>query len=295
MSRRMAGRRYRTVKLKLRITQQFDPKLERLYQRINALVEDPADLHKVIRQAAAETLLAAYRRRFLNRLADMVRTERAEKASSGPFGSESDVVNARKRLERASQKLTDAQLSDSGDAVQEAMDSVRKAERALVKALGGGSAQPRSDLATGKYRELALQVLRLVADASAMAEQSSGDGGMKLGIGHLATLERIRTPSATPMIAQHPTSSRMSTFWKHLEFGTGVYASRRTKRANAGSRFRDRATGGWWYGPRAGSGILLKGSRPGHFLFSAAGVAYDEDALRFEAALEKRLRELFES
>ena len=45
--------------------------------------------------------------------------------------------------------------------------------------------------------------------------------------------------------------------------------------------------GGWWYGPRKGFGVQLKGSKGVHAVFDPAnGVPYMADALRFEQVLE---------
>jgi hypothetical protein len=264
------------IRLRVRIAADFTG-LDRLQAALTDLTDNPVMLERLLQQAVADTLLESWRKRFLDRLPDALNMERVSESRSPATGPE--LALARQTLAEASRELTQAQLD--GQTTASAKRKVAKAERALMKVTaprGGPGA-----LSTGQFRPLALQVLRVLSEVSASTQ---GDT-VSIGLGHLPTLEAIKTPSATPMLTGHDTGSAFNTLWKHLEFGTGAYASNRAWNAGAPTRL---ASGGWWYGPRKGFGIQLKGSKGVHAIVDpATGVPYMQDALRFEHVFDTLL------
>lgn len=269
----MARKRWKRIELTLGLQITYPKDLQALEDRLTAFIESPELLLGILKQAVAETLLTAYRERFLQNFTLMLHTERAH-GSASPRSS-AEITQARDALSTAAQALADAQAHDRGFAGAE--KKVRKAEEKLTRALDRKVSE--SPLSTGMFRPLALQVLRLVSEVATLGS-GVDQNAVHLGIGNLDLLNAIHTPSATPMLTGHDTASAMDTLWKHLEFGTGVYST--LKNANPGSKHRAK-DGGWWYGPHPGFGLHLLGSQGGHFLFDAAtGVPYHADALRFE-------------
>jgi hypothetical protein len=269
----------RTVRLRAKIKAKFSKELEDEFRRLSALVENPALVHKLVKAAAAETLLAAYRKRFLANFSDTLNMQRSGK----PRGTPSDTKGLRRTkeaVETLAQDITAAELA--GHATGGLEKQLRKAEERLVEAYDKQFGN--SDLSTGMFRPLALQVLGLLTTMAKAGEQAT-DSSFSLGIGHIPTLEAIKTPSATPFLTGNATRSPMNMLWRHLEFGTGMYAARVS---NEGSKHKTQG-GGWWFGPRPGKGLHLKGSKGVHALFDARGVPYEADALRFETVFANML------
>lgn len=265
------------VKLKLRLSMELTIGLQQQIDQIEALVDNPELLVRLLRQAAAETLLVSYRKRFLAGFSDALNMQRASN-STAPRNSTA-IEKAMNTLGEAAGALADAQIA--GELNTAGLErKVAKAEERLTKAYD--RQLTGSQLSTGMFRTLALRVMRLLSDVGEMADRS-GRSTIELGIGNVSLLESIHTPSATPMLTGHDTDSGMDVLWKHLEFGTGVYATAAGRAANPSSPHRSRKTGGWWYGPRPGFGLHLLGSKGVHALFDAGtGVPYENDALLFE-------------
>lgn len=248
----------------------FSQELEEVLQRLSVLVESPEVLQRLLKAAVAETLLAAYRERFLANFADALNMQRASKANSTPEDTKA-TKRAKKTLTDIAQEIATAE--QSGHPIGDLKRKLRKAEEQLITAYDkhfGG------DLSTGMFRPLALQVLQLMTTVGNLGVSQTGDS-VSVGIGYLPALDQIKTPSATPFLTGNPTRSSMNVLWRHLEFGTGIYATKVvTDGANKTSKGR------WWYGPRPGRGLQLKGSKGVHAIFDGKGVPYEPDALRFE-------------
>jgi hypothetical protein len=266
---------FKTFTMQLRITPKLSPELEREIDRLEKLVESPELLVRLLRQAAAETLLASYRKRFLAGFSDALNMQRA--SSPGGTRKSTKIDKAMEALNSAAESLAEAQVDGTSTAGLDRR--IKKAESQLSDAF---DRNPQGPLSTGNFRPLALRVLRLLSDVAEMGERTNTTN-IQLGIGNILALDAIDTPSATPLLTGHDTASPMRTLWKHLEFGTGVYATGVGKTANANSPHRSRNAGGWWFGPRPGFGLHLLGSKGTHALFDeATGLPYQEDAMKFE-------------
>lgn len=127
-----------------------------------------------------------------------------------------------------------------------------------------------SHLSSGLFRARAMEVMSLLVDAANIVPTSTGDA-ITVGIGNLAELDSIRTPSATEYIlGKGPTKSEYDILWRHLEFGTGVHSvmAKRNTQFNEGLKMG----GEWYYGKDPTNALLLRGSQPVHGLFDAQGI-----------------------
>lgn len=266
------------VRLHIGIKRKLSQSLEDEIVRLDSLIDTPTTLQRLLRAAAAETLLAAYRTRFLENLSDALNMRRESKFRGTPKDTQA-IKKAKKRIDELAMELANSHLN--GHSIAGMERRIEKAEAALVRAYDTHFG--KSPLSTGQFRPLALKVLALLTDVANLGEQANPDS-VGLGIGNFEHLDQVRTPSATPLLTGHPTSSPMSSLWRHLEFGTGVFASAN----NTASQHRT-TFGTWWYGPRPGFGLQLKGSKGVHAIFDQRGVGYEVDALRFETVFAEML------
>lgn len=249
-----------------------------LAERIISFVDDQAVLARLAKQAVAETILRSYRQRFYARLPLLLNMERAdfERAAVGmPSDLKESVQNIRDQIDEA---------LANGDA-EKAAELKHKAanrEEKLREALGRRRA---SALATGQFRRLALEVIAMMASVEAV-DVHFDKKGVRVGIGRLAQLETIETPSATSFLTGNDTKSKKTSLWRHLEFGTGIYAT--GPGADASSKFKE-SDGSWWFGPKRGRGLHLKGSQGAHAIFDKQAVMYGDDAMRFEKVFAQLL------
>lgn len=256
--------RLKSVKLTVTLTADVTA-LERTIARLDEHLANPELFVQLMRQAVGETLLTAYRQRFLDHWEALLSPHLSVKGKSSLAPTVAGQ-QAKEAVVRAYQALAHATTDGQRAAARKRL---QKAEAKLVSV--SEKPQGPSELSTGHYRERALEVLRMLTDES-LVGSGTGDDQVHVGIGRLSDLESIETPSATPLVAQHETMSSFTTLWKQLEFGTGVYSSM------PGARKQ-----GWWYGPRPGYGIHLLGAQGAHAVFDAAtGLPYTADALRFE-------------
>lgn len=131
------------------------------------------------------------------------------------------------------------------------------------------------------------QVMDILSDPKLMdVSYTYRDGkvnSITVSLGPIAALDKIQVPSATPLITGHPTESKMTSMWRQMEFGTGVFAF-------PTGRFEGQyktSAGSWWFGPRKGFGIHFAGTQPGNILRDQTGVLYSSDAMRFKQELER--------
>lgn len=257
------------IRLRVHVKAKFSRGLQDELDRLSAFVDDPALAQRLLRAAVAETLLAAYRKRFLARFADALNMQSARNTKSTPDATKA-VKRARRRLEELSVELAGQQLA--GEDTTKLERRIKKAEERLVDAYDKDFGQ--SELATGMFRPLALQVLALLTQVG-NTHVNSTDTRTQVGVGHIPTLDAIKTPSATRMLTGRETSSRMNKLWRHLEFGTGIHSQPKKGRA-------------WWYGTKT-RGLKLFGSKGVHALYNTQGVPYEADAMRFETHFAKLL------
>jgi hypothetical protein len=259
------------VGIKVQIT--GSTQLSELALHLGELTADPRVMAALLRKAAAETILEAWRQRFyaaLPSLLNMTLADAQKAAAHFPDSLKNSLIHLHSQLERAVREGYQTESRKIQDQVKAKEDAL---QQALLHAQGG------SDLATGRFRELAIAIINLMTEVDTIGMAISSDSVM-LGIGPLNRLNAIETPSATPKLSGHPTSSAMTTMWRQLEFGTGIYASGDPS-GNPGSPFKE-GDGSWWYGKKRGMGLHLLGTPGAHVAYDMDGVPYEPDALRFQ-------------
>lgn len=262
----------RRIQTKIKVRLEASNELKKLAEQIHRLVADNEFLTKLLRRAAADTILAAWRQRFYARLPELLNMQRADfdRAAVGmPDRLRDSILSVRNQLDHA---VADGDFAKAAKLKDTAVDR----ERALRDKLKHEDA---SSLSTGRFRLLAIEIINIITSVEAMQVTSDKDR-IVLGIGPLQRLNRIETPSATPDLTGRGTSSDLTTMWRQLEFGTGVYST--DPAGNPGSEFTE-ADGSWWFGKEKGKGLRLKGTPGAHAIFDANAVPYMEDALRFES------------
>lgn len=259
------------VRIKYRPPARFDQLLVNALQ----LLSEPLVLEQLMRQAIAETLLLAYRRRFAKGLPGAVTMQldrRRLRDRATP------TVKAQIRTAYITALTAVQQLSPTArpDVRAKAEERLRVARRAFEGSLARRARLPKERrLAhTGRFRSLALDLVGMITDESAVTFLPS-NGSLRAGIGPTSALDQYKTPSATPGGAG---PGARDILWKQLEFGTGVYS-----RLKSAQRDTYRLpSGGWWYGRSPNDALHLKGTRGVHALYDPDTLMrYDEDYVRF--------------
>lgn len=237
-------------------------------ERLERLLTDKQALAVVLTNALQRSVSKAIRRRFLEAQYHMVGMEK-----EGDTAIQDEKAEQSARIARLQALRDQAFVDDRVDAAKRLNQRIialsgRKEARLKVEDESSG------DLATGKYRPRMKKILQLLVDEPKVLNAAAGLA--TVGIAPLAQLDAIRTPSYTTEELQKPTNSVYTVMWRQLEFGSGIFATQGTR-------------GPWWFGPYPGSGLHLRGNRPGSFLRSASGVPYDEDAIRFQKEFSQAL------
>jgi hypothetical protein len=276
-----------------KITQQLPESLERLRQGALSLSK-PSTAGLLLKAAATDTLLVAYRRRFLQTalppnmgvlrkrflgaLPGMVNMRR-ENLQRGDPRMSGGIVN---RYLRAAQRVDSARARGDAKMLATAKVSMQSARERLRVALKPPRPSKRP-LPNGQFRRLALRVLELIADIS-QAQTFAHSTGVVLGIGDVDLLDRIRTPSATQALTGKATKSSRNILWRHLEFGTGAFS---TDPSSQAARHR-LPGGGWWYGRSKSRSLHLRGSRAGHFMGDPArNLRHQPESIRFFSSVHE--------
>jgi len=295
----------RSVNLTVDLRFQTDPQLEQFVHTVQRLVDDPVAFTNLLKGVMRTTLLAAYRKRFLQSTSKMTGMEKEQAGAS--YNRKADITLEIGRLTAELAK----DISDSDK------DVIKRHLEKLTAEFAGGSVletdpttragidpdeglgvstreRGRGSLSTGQFQARMGAVLNLLALPEYFQVGTDAAGNPVIGIGNLDDLNAIVTPSyGDPNTGG---TSKHKILWRQLEFGTGIYAKPSPRLGP--TRFKTRR-GTWWFGPsdvrkRRFVGLHLRGSRPGNVLTTAAGLPYDSDALLFrQAFFETMQRQLF--
>ena len=295
----------RSVNVTVDLRFQTDPQLEQFAHTIQRLVDDPVAFTNLLKGVMRTTLLAAYRKRFLQSVPKMIGMEKEQSGAS--FNRKADITLEIGRLtaelakdisdsdkdviKRQLEKLT---AEFAGGTVLET-DPTTQAGIDEQQGLGVSTRERgRGSLSTGQFQARMGAVLNLLALPEFFEVGVDASGNPVIGIGKLEDLNAILTPSFGNPDTGGTTPYKI--LWRQLEFGTGIYAKPSPRLGP--TRFKTRR-GTWWFGPsdvrkRRFVGLHLRGSRPGNVLTTAAGLPYDSDALLFrQAFFETMQRQLF--
>ena len=285
-----------TVRATMGFTESFENQLRDLRSKLSI----PA-LEERLRRALAESFLVNIRSRYNSAETEMNLQRRiSNKKLTGQLGARDRATLARintstrNKLKKIAQEFGPGDIAKVRDALKQRdvlLAAYRTAKYRAVK-----QKDKRGRLVQNALRQAAQQRLTkmkqvrdLLTDRSKIkVEYGSRNGvvnSITLRIGNIAELDKIKTPSATPLITGHRSTSKFNILWRQMEFGTGVFAFP-TMRTSG--RYKTSA-GTWWFGPRKGFGVHFAGNKPGQFLRQRTGELYSADAMQFES----RLKEIF--
>lgn len=266
--------------------------------KLRHLLERTELLQQLFRQAVLRSVVTNVRRRFVGNM-----TKALEMHVLKEDGR--DVISPRKRMQDVRmqarlnslfESLNDAQSNGNYELAETLRIRLGDLQDAMRERLGQDpdgkplASHRLSVLAGNRFRSQMLGLMQVLSDASFMDTQVV-NGELVIGIGHRKQLDRIETPSATAALTGQNTKSKYKSFWRQLEFGTGLKRKAAKDRLNPG--VGEITT--WWYGPKDSStkGLLLAGTAPMSFLTTDEGTLHpeDEQSLRtlITAALETLL------
>lgn len=220
-------------------------------ERLDELLADENVLNRMLQYAAAQTILKEIRNRFVAGLPEALHVH-SMSADPKPTRVGKDMQRS---MTNALQSLSEAYAQGDKGLIDKAERRVRRLQSAYQNALQGSHGRNASKPSTfAKLVGEAMKVMTLMAGSEAVTSLAPG----QIGIGNIAQLDKIKTPTAN---RKGTTRSRMTTLWRHLEFGTGIYAL--DKSVNAESPFKEpKSEGAWWWGRERGRGVLIAGSMP---------------------------------
>ena len=262
-------------------------------------------MKRLMREVIAESLLKAYRKRFDQARGTMADMERADGIETDPRRKQQlyDLIGEKDRQLVKLKPGSDAAIKLS----KEISDLTERTEG--LKRLGGepgltGSgkvvdnegnlvSEDRPSIDTtaveGGFKVLMEKVQGLMFDTELIKSEMVGPD-LVFAFGNIPEISDVKTPSYADS-----TDSAANVLWRHLEFGTGVYAKPGSRR-HGGKRGRGLTKDGktWWLGsgpdgPGVGVGLHLKGSKAGNFLRQASGAPYDADALSFSRVFVEKM------
>lgn len=139
-------------------------------------------------------------------------------------------------------------------------------------------------LRAGTFQE----VMQLITDQR-LIQISREPNSMTASIGNIGTLDKIESPSATPILTGKSSTSPYGILWRQMEWGTGAL---RKPAPFAVFPTRFTSSEGWWYGKKLPyRGIHFRGTQPGNFLRDATGLPYSQDAQQFRDLFSSTLRQ----
>lgn len=256
------------------------------------LTASPAQL-RLMEEVVIRSVVRNIRTRFLKtmeRSLEMKVLKKNGKDVSQQIKVRKRDVKLKGRMQTTLEQINEAQLSGNFVRVASLRKRLAVIEDRLRTTMGkspGGNEWKSSDLSlkTGNvFRRQLFKMLGLLTD-SQFVSAGGIPGGVAVGVGPIAELDKLETPSATQKLIGVPTPSRYKSFWRHLEFGTGA---QRKAFNNPGRNKSPR----WWYGTNPEKSLLLEGTSPMNFLTNNFGKVYPEDLSALEKAFSNMLIEV---
>lgn len=282
------------------------PWIDPLHNFFEGLQPGGAVLRKALRRVMIYGLLRSIRKSFMSNLTKAM--DLSVVARNRNRRRENVLRNTRvsRLLRLAYERLDEAVVSGNAKGADSARQRIASIERIArsgtekaVFAQGAGTKMrvlSLSALTSAMMRERAMKVLDLLTNPSYVRDEVRGDTFI-VGAGRLVDLENIKTPSATERLTSNDSDTRYNVLWRHLEFGTGVLASKAKlpghDTSSGGGRYKN-ADGTWWYGKSdnfADGGIQIRGSSPLHALWGPNGIRLASHQTAAQAELERAIAE----
>lgn len=290
------------LRIEIRPTQK---RVTRLRMFLKDVLKSKKLMKRLMTEVIAESLLKAYRKRFNAAKEQMADMRLADGQETDPKRREQllELIN---KKDRQANKLEAG--SDARNKLEKDISDLTERHQGL-KRLGGdtgvtGSGQvvddegnlrsevrPTIDTEFPGFKQLMEKVKGLMFNAELIRSEMVGSD-LVFAFGNIPKVSDVKTPSM-----DKATDSPANVLWRHLEFGTGVYAKPGSRR-HGGSPGRGGTKDGktWWLGggpdgPGVGVGFHLKGSRAGNFLRQASGAPYDDYALSFSRVFFEKLNQ----
>jgi hypothetical protein len=251
-------------------------------------------LARRLRIAVIRSVVANIRVRFLmamERALEMHVIQEGNKDRTNSPKKRMEDIRLKKQISNNLARLNEAQMASNYRDADKIRDRLTKQFNMLYDRLSrtpdGETTESHwlSKLAGNQFRKRMFDVLQVLTHAEFAGFERTGNS-VVVGIGNAASLEQIKTPSATKALSNRESSSRHKTFWRHLEFGTGVLRNAAKDRRNTTTS----PAAEWSYGPRGGpKSLLLKGTLPMNFLYSNTGDMYPQDYTRLFEEVSKEL------
>lgn len=285
------------------------PWIDSLHNFFEGLQPGGAVLRRALRRVMIYGLLRSIRKTFMSNLTKAMDLSVVAKTRNERRARLLQSTRTSRLLRIAYERLDDAVLSGNSkraDAARQRIATIERigrehaAKNEHVAVTAGSGTRARimslSALTGALMRERAYKVLDLLTNPSYVQDEMRGDTFV-VGSGRHGPLDSVKTPSATGYLTSNPTVTRYNVLWRHLEFGTGMYASRPNLPGHdtysGGGRSKN-ADGTWWYGRSdnfADGGIQVRGSSPLHALWGPNGIQLASHHAAAQAELERAILE----
>lgn len=189
-------------------------------------VEDGPALQYVMQRVMTSGILVAVRRRFLARVsrAQMLQFRRSAATSDLNVlqlaAKRTALLKAQRAQAAAMERGNAAGLTAAQDRIDEILASMQssRGQSGAENAAGYSKQMTLAAIGAGLFRQRQAQVLFLMTQEPVLTR---GRGGIAVHAGNISRLNQIKTPSATRWLQKVDTPSKLSIFWRHLEWGTG--------------------------------------------------------------------------
>lgn len=257
-------------------------------------------------------VLRSVRKVYLGRLQQTLMTTVVAPNRGAKRTRSAEAMSRVESLRKAYESLDEAVLSGNQDRVGKASQRINQIDRAIAVQGDLNDSRQKQDKrarvmslsaqTSAIMRSRALQILDYLTNPQYATGPIPGPTGVVHAAGRLDLLDAIKTPSATDALMGRPSESMYNILWRHLEFGTGVYASSSSamgQNTMQGSGQFKNSDGSWWYGPAGGRapgepglGLLVKGSKPMAALWGPSGLAHDEHYVAAHREMVAAMEEL---
>jgi len=245
-------------------------------------VSSADDMTKLVRAVIQQSLQKALTQRSqgaMERARDMRR-------ATGVIGVDQEAtLRIHKRIDKLNEKKRLLLSSGAGphdDSVVKIVDAIGKLTTRLVGIGDTAGAEQGTAHTKGEFSARLREIVAMLTATEGVRLLRQTSDRLSFGLGKKSELDSVITPSWNPS-----TTSKHRLMWRHLEFGTGVFA--RARRVAGGFK-EEGGNGSWWFGPRPGVGLHLRGSPQGALLREASGIPYRADALTFELRFARSLQ-----